>query len=325
MNYNIMKGIKHIAETQRIVKSLNTKAKFNIKKKVQSIGFTRQSFYNKFKEMKEQKIINNYTINIHPRLSPINRKYVMMEIKTNPSEPHIMEGLMNIPQLRMLDGIFGEYSLFALFIFKSLKEYYQILDTIDNIMSKSQFKKYHIIETIKVYKTNGIELYNKKDASHIDLNDIDNNILEILQVYQTDKPISTYEIKEILIRDFQENISQSTVHNRIKKLEQADVILNYSINFSPIKVGFEGKYLLRIKPKDPSKYDGLALSLVNNQYIMDLYRIGEEYGLFAIVRVKNIGDYGSFIWNLYKSEEIEDTFTNFVLDEHKPFTNFVLY
>jgi len=317
--------MKRIAETQKILKSLNTKTKFNIKKQVQSLGLTRQSFYNKFKEMKDKKIINNYTINIHPRLSPINRKYVMLEIKTNPSEPDIMENLKNIPQLKMLDGIFGAYSLFALFIFKSLKEYYEVLDIIDNIMAESHFKKYHIIETIKVYKTNGIELNSKKDASLLELDNIDNKILEILQIHQKDKPISTYEIKEILLRDFQEKISQSTVHNRIKKLEQSDVILNYSINFSPIKIGFEGKYILRIKPKDLSKYDELALSLVNNQYIMDLYRIGEEYGLFAIVRVKKIADYGILIKELYDTDKVEDTFTNFILDELKPYTNFVLY
>ena len=248
----------------------------------------------------------------------------MLEIKTNPTEPSLVKELIKIPQLRMLDGIFGEYSLFALFIFKSLKEYYKILNTIDIIMSQSYFKKYHIIETIKVFKTNGINLNNKKDASQLTLDDIDNKLLEILQVYQEDKPISTYEIREILKKDYQEDISQSTVHNRIKKLENADVILNYSVNFSPIKIGFEGKFLLRIKPKDTSKYDELALSLVNNHYITDLFRIGEEYGLFAIVRVEKIGDYGEMIKELYNTEEVEDTFTNFVLDELKTYTNFLI-
>lgn len=317
-----MKSIKHIVETQNIIKVLNTKSKFNIKKNIQSLGITRQSFYNKFKELKEKKIINNFTINIHPRLSPINRKYVMLEIKTNPTEPILVEDLIKIPQLRMLDGIFGEYSLFAMFIFKSLKEYYEILNAIDKIMSQSYFKKYHIIETIKVYKTNGIKLDDKKDASLLVLSEIDNLILEILQIHQKSKPISTYEIKETLLRDFHIDISQSTVHNRIKKLENADVILNYSINFSPSKIGYEGKYITRIKPKDPSKYDLLAQSLVYNQYITDLFRIGEEYGLFAIVRVKKIGDYGKLIKQLYDTEAVEDTFTNFVLDELKPYTNF---
>jgi len=47
--------------------------------------------------------------------------------------------------------------------------------------------------------------------------------------------------------------------------------------------------------------------------------------LFAIVRVKEIEHYGKFIKELYGSEEIEDTFTNFVLDELKPYTNFLVF
>ena len=56
-----------------------------------------------------------------------------------------------------------------------------------------------------------------------------------------------------------------------------------------------------------------------------LFRIGEEYGLFAIVRVKKIEDYGDFIRELYLTEEIEDTYTNFVLDELKSTTNFIIF
>jgi len=319
-----MKDIKHILKTRMILKSLNTKIKFNIKKNIQALGFSRQSFYNRFKELKEQKIINHFTININPSVSPINLKYVMVEIKTNPTEPLLVENLKKIPHLKMLDGIFGEYSLFALFIFKSSKEYYEILNAIDKIMAQSYFKKYHIIETIKVFKTNGIELNNTTDPNLLRIDELDSRILEILQNYQKDKPISTYEIKEILFKVFQEVISQSTVHNRIKRLENATIILNYSINFSPIKIGYEGKYLLRIKPKDPSKYDELALSLVKNLYITDLFRMGEQYGLFAIVRVERIEDYATFIKDLYSSEEIEDTYTNFILDELIPYTNFII-
>jgi transcription initiation factor TFIID TATA-box-binding protein len=341
---------------------------------------------------------------------------VLLEIKTNPKEPKLVDELLNIPQLRMLDGIFGDYSLIALFIFKSPEEYYQILKTIDKIMAKSYFKKYQIIETIKVFKTNGIGLGNldisfkftdkinvkqiaqnninikynpekfpglvvkidnpratilifstgeavvtglsnvtekielidkiiqiirklgiKVDEKKVDRNlfidDIDFLILKILQEDQGLKPISTYEIKNLFREKYSKNlkilnkndISQSTIHNRIKKLERQGVILNYTINFSPKELGFRGKYLLRIKPKDPSKYNNLALKLEMNKNITDLFRIGEEYGLFAIVRVKNVEDYGSFIRDLYLTEEIEDTYTNFVLDELKIYTNFIIF
>ncbi|MHA2181937.1 MAG: Lrp/AsnC family transcriptional regulator, partial [Promethearchaeota archaeon] len=146
----------------------------------------------------------------------------------------------------------------------------------------------------------------------------------ILRDGQGNRPISTYEISKLFEENLKIEISQSTIHNRIKKLEREGNILNYTINFSPKKLGFKGKYLLRIKPKDPSKYNDLAVRLDMNKNITDLFRIGEQYGLFAIVRVKKIEDYAVFIKELYSSEEIEDTYTNFVLDELISYTNFIM-
>ncbi|MFX0037568.1 MAG: hypothetical protein ACFE9I_18255 [Candidatus Hermodarchaeota archaeon] len=428
-----MSIIKNHLEVQRIIKNLSGKTKFNASKNSRSIGFSRQTYQNKLDDLRNQKIITNFTININPNIQPNNLKYVMFEIKTNPKEPELVKKLLEIPQLRTLDGIIGDFSLFALFIFQSPEEYYQILNTIDKIMSKSYFKKYQIIETIKVFKTNGISLkkskmtfeeelldrlnnilnkkndkenekieiefpekldlkriaqknvdieYNPKkfpglvlkiknspvtilifssgrlvinglknvsrkdliidniikilgkiglklDKKYFDPNfeidKIDYTILSILRDSQGDKPISTYEIRNIFRDILKMEISQSTIHNRIKRLETQGVILNYTINFNPKEIGFKGKYLLRIKPKDPSKYNELAMKLDINKNITDLFRIGEQYGLFAIIRVKNIDHYATFIRDLYISEEIEDTFTNFVLDELKLYTNFLIF
>jgi Lrp/AsnC family leucine-responsive transcriptional regulator len=311
------------AEARRFIENINGNTKFSISKNSRAIGFSRQTYQNKLDGLRDQKIITNFTININPDIRPNNLKYVMLEIKTNPKEPELVEKLLKIPQLRMLDGIFGDFSLFGLFIFKSPEEYYQILNSIDTLMAKSYFKKYQIIETIRVFKTNGISLKLGDQIRKID--DIDYKILNILRDGQGFRPISTYETKRIFTEQLNMDISQSTIHNRIKKLEQQGVILNYTVNFNPKKVGFKGKYILRVKPKDPSKYNELALRLEMNKKITDLFRIGEQYGLFAIVRVKKAEQYGNFIRDLYNSEEIEDTYTNFVLDELITYTNFVIF
>jgi DNA-binding Lrp family transcriptional regulator len=311
------------AEARRFIENINGNTKFSISKNSRAIGFSRQTYQNKLDGLRDQKIITNFTININPDIRPNNLKYVMLEIKTNPKEPELVEKLLKIPQLRMLDGIFGDFSLFGLFIFKSPEEYYQILNSIDTLMAKSYFKKYQIIETIRVFKTNGISLKLGDQIRKID--DIDYKILNILRDGQGFRPISTYETKRIFTEQLNMDISQSTIYNRIKKLEQQGVILNYTVNFNPKKVGFKGKYILRVKPKDPSKYNELALRLEMNKNITDLFRIGEQYGLFAIVRVKKAEQYGNFIRDLYSSEEIEDTYTNFVLDELITYTNFVIF
>ncbi|MFW9880193.1 MAG: hypothetical protein ACFFG0_44530, partial [Candidatus Thorarchaeota archaeon] len=157
-----MSIIKNRIEVQRFIKNLSGKTKFIVSKNSRALGLSRQTYQNKLDGLRDQKIITNFSININPNIRPINLKYVMLEIKTNPKEPELVKKLLEIPQLRTLDGIIGEFSLFGLFIFKSPEEYFQILNKIDKIMAKSYFKKYQIIETIKVFKTNGISLRKSK-------------------------------------------------------------------------------------------------------------------------------------------------------------------
>jgi len=318
-----MDEIKVKIQTQDLIKRLNGRTKLNLTRISKKLNCSRQTFLNKFNKLKDKKIIHNFTINVNPNIRPNNMKYVILEIKTNPKEPYLVENLLKINQLKMLDGIFGEFSLIALFIFKSSEEFNEILAVLDQIMAESYFKKYQIIETIKVFKTNGIQL--PDPTSELDFDDKDYLILKILQREQGSKPISTYDISKLIKTKYKQELSQSTIHNRIKRLEETNIILNYTINFNPTDIGFKGKFVVRIKPKNPSKYDNLALKLIKNPHITDLFRIGEQYGLFAIIRVKEIEDYGNFIRELYETEEIEDTFTNFVLDELKPYTNFIIF
>ena len=306
-----------------IIKKLNSASKPKFSRIAESLNITRKTFHKHFEKLKGKKMISSFTININPNIRP-NLKYVIIEVKTNPKEPKLVEELLKIPQLKILDGIFGEFSLIALFIFKDAEDFNKALVLIDKIMSKSYFKKYNIIETIKVYKTNGIELSTSNVDLKRNLDNFDYNILQILQNEQELKQISTYEIRDKLKQIFREDISQPSISKRIEKLKNMNIILNYTINFNPRSIGFKGKYIIRIKPNDPSKYNDLALKLEKKNEITDLFRIGEQYGLFAIVRVEKIEDYALFIKDLYDTGEIEDTFTNFVLDELKPYTNFII-
>lgn len=305
-----------------IVKRLIAKTKPHFTDISESLEISRPTLQNYFDELSKKNIISYFTININPNIQP-NLKHVIMQIKTNPKEPELVEKLSNISQLEMLDGIFGEFSLNAMFKFKSSEEFNRQLSVVDNIMSHSYFKKYQIMDTIKVYKTNGIQL-SEIELKPYELDDLDYSILKILQYSQGDKLISTYDIKSILKNNYHISVSQSTIYNRIKKMEECGVILNYSMNFCPRKLGFFGKFIIKIKPVDPSKYDEIALDLEKKKEITHLYRIGSQFGLFGIVRVREIQDYAGFLQELYNTNEVEDSYSNFVLDERLPFSNFCL-
>jgi len=306
----------------KLIKTLNNRFKPNFSRIEKEIGVSRKTLLKALNQLKEKKMISQYTININPNLRPGHR-YVFLEIKTNPKEPILVKDLLKILQLRTLDGIFGEFSLFALFILKSEEEYYHVLDSVDHIMASSYFKKYQFFEAIKIFKTNGIRLREYNVDKTIKLNENDQLILKILQEEQGLELISTYEIRNVLKRFYNVELSQPTISNKIKTLIGSGVILNYAVNFNARDLGFKGKYVVKIKPKDPSKYDEIARNLERNRYITDLFRIGEQFGLLAIVRVPKIEDYGEFIRDLYNTDDIEDTWTNFVLDELIPFTNFI--
>ncbi len=316
--------LKNEQELQILLKNLNSRSKLRISEISNKLGLTRQTFHTKFSSLISNQIIKNFTININPRLGRNRMKIVILEIKTNPKEPHLVQNLIKIPQLKSLDGIFGEFSLIGLFQFKSVEQYHNILHAIDQIMTTSYFKKYQMIEIIRIYKMNGIQLSEIQLDSNYELDDVDYNILDVLQENQGLKPISTYEVKKILNQDLKLEISQPTIYNRIKLLENSGIILNYSINFNPRAIGYKGKFIVRIKPINPSEYDDLALNLEKIKEITDLFRIGKQYGLFAVVRVKKIEDFAKFIKKLYH-EKIEDTLTNFVLDELIPNTNFTIF
>ena len=66
---------------------------------------------------------------------------------------------------------------------------------------------------------------------------------------------------EAVIFDFFGTLVPIYSMNTYKEMEENNIILNYSINFNPKKIRFNGKFIVRIKPRDPSKYNEIALKL----------------------------------------------------------------
>ncbi len=310
----------NLSTIRKLVKGLTSNSKPSISQISKDLTVSRQTIMNYIDKLREEKIINHHTINTNPRP---NQDHVFMEIKTNPQEPSLVENLLELPQLKMLDGILGEFSLIGLFIFKNQEEFTETLQQVDHIMADSYFKKYQFIETLKTYKINGIKLP-KVGLKDYEPDKEDLAISELLQSRQKDKLLSTYDVTRLLKTHYSINISQSTTYNRIKRMEDSGIILNYTVQYCPQKLGFHGKFIIRIRPKNPSNYDILASKLVERDEITHLYRIGEQFGILAIVRVMEIKDYADFIKKLYDTGEIEDTFTNFILDERLPFTSTAL-
>jgi len=182
-----------------------------------------------------------------------------------------------------------------------------------------------VVNAIKIFKESNVSFV-KAGPKIPKLDQIDLRILKIFfkEANQARGPFSasTVELSRLL-NEAGVEISQPAVSNRLSRLQRSYVILRHSIRVDYSKLGLHAKFLVRVKA-NPRVYDAVAQdSLAPMQEISDLYRTGEEYGLLAILRVKGVSEFNSFLVRLYDSADVIDTYTTLVLEERKDSPTFL--
>ena len=263
-------------------------------------------------------VILGPTIVVDPSMVGISRT-VFLELKTNPHEPWLAKMLEESSSCDLLDGIAGEFSLFGRLRLVDDEHFSRILKRIDDTMARTYFKKYRVVNAIKIYKESGVAFQTKaQESSEVD--HVDLKLLEVL-LNQAEKansplPLSTVALSKQL-RNFGVDLSQPAVFNRLSRLEKRGIILRHTLRIDYSKLELRTKFIARIKV-NPNVYDNVAQEfLASMPEIIDLYRTGEEYGLLATVRVKDVSEYNSFLLRLYDSKDTIDTHTTLVLEERK--------
>jgi len=280
-------------------------------------GLSRFAVKNRVEKLFKDKIILGPTVILNPSLVGFKRT-VFFEFKTNPHEPWMAKLLEKTSACDLLDGITGEYSLFGRFRMTDDEHFSRVLKKIDDAVAKSFFKKYRVVNAIRIFKESGVAF--KAEETGLKLDETDLKILDILlnqtEFVRAPLPITTVQLSRLL-HGFGVKISQPTAFQRLTKLEKNGVIVKNTMRVDWAKVGLKTKVLVRIKA-NPNVYDVVARDfLASMDEITDLYRTGEEYGLLAIVRVRDISEYNAFLLKLYDFRGIIDTYTTFVLDERK--------
>jgi len=272
---------------------------------------------NRVEKLFRERILLGPTVTVNSSLVGL-RRTVFFEFKTNPHEPWLAKLLEKAKSCDLLYGITGDYSLFARFRLIDDEHFASVLKKIDDAMAKSAFKKYRAVNAIRTFKEAGFAI--KTEGKGLPLDEVDLRILEIL-LNQVDfvkipLPVTTVQLAQLL-RKFGLKVSQPTVFQRLARLEKNGVIVGNTVRVDWNKLGWKTLAVVHIKA-DPSMYAYVAekyLSLMNE--IIDLYRTGEEYGLLAIIRVRDLAEYNAFLLRLYDSKDIIDTYTTLVLEERK--------
>ncbi|MFX0068203.1 MAG: Lrp/AsnC family transcriptional regulator [Promethearchaeota archaeon] len=284
------------------------------------VNLSRLSVSQRILKLKKRGVIQGFTIIIDPNLVGL-KKTVFVWVKSNPREPWLVEELERLPECQISDGITGEYGLLMLFKFRDGSHFTTTLPEIDNILSKSVFKKYRIMEAIKTYKEYGTPLIHKNKYSNknISLDNTDYEILRILSSQWTDRVnhITLEELRSILKERQIADVSKSAVYKRLKQLEDSGIIQRFSTVINQEKVGLKLKFYVRIKGH-PSAIDKIVRQhIIPSKEVTDLHRLGEEYGLLAGISVRSVREYNGFIRRLYNIEEVIDTNTMLVLEKRK--------
>jgi hypothetical protein len=102
-----------------------------------------------------------------------SRRTVFFELKTNPHEPWLAKLLDKSPSCDLLDGIAGEYSLFSRFRFTDDEHLSRVLKTIDDAMGESHFKKYRVVNAIRIFKEAGVAFKSGIERKELELDEID--------------------------------------------------------------------------------------------------------------------------------------------------------
>ncbi|MHA1796793.1 MAG: Lrp/AsnC ligand binding domain-containing protein, partial [Promethearchaeota archaeon] len=129
-----------------------------------------------------------------------------------------------------------------------------------------------------------------------------------------------------------EFISHINLSREFSNFTAEHIISRFTLTYNPRKMiyflrktdqslfehDFATKFYLQIKPQRIADYSTLAENLVHHPNIIDLYRTGNEAGLMAVVRTRNLTEYNNFIKELYHKYPIRDTHTTVVVDELLP-------
>lgn len=135
------------------------------------------------------------------------------------------------------------------------------------------------------------------------LDDVDKKIISILQ---QDSRISFSRLAKML------NLSESTIHMRIKRLREAGVIKGFCVDVDLEKIGMNVLAFVLLKA-DPKKYEKVLEALKEMKEIYEIYDVTGEYYALLKVRVEDKEELAKVLDEIGNMEGVTSTYTMFVL------------
>jgi Lrp/AsnC family transcriptional regulator for asnA, asnC and gidA len=140
-------------------------------------------------------------------------------------------------------------------------------------------------------------------SEHYYLDDVDRKIISILQ---QDSRISFSRLAKML------NLSESTIHMRVKRLREAGIIRGFCVDVDLDKVGMKVLAFVLLKA-DPKKYEDILRKLTEIKEVFEIYDVTGEYYALLKVRVSDKEELAKVLDKIGNMEGVTSTYTMFVL------------
>jgi Lrp/AsnC family transcriptional regulator, leucine-responsive regulatory protein len=135
---------------------------------------------------------------------------------------------------------------------------------------------------------------------------VDDRDLDIIGALQTDARATYADVAQRV------GLSPSSVHERVRKLEQAGVIRGYRATIDPEGVGLLVTALIAVTPLDPRQPDDLPERVEEFAEVEDCYSVAGEANYILKVRARTTGDLEDLIRRLREKAGV-NTRTTIVL------------
>ena len=143
---------------------------------------------------------------------------------------------------------------------------------------------------------------NKKLREEFD--DIDLGIISLLQ---RDSRLSFNKIASEL------GISTGTAYNRVKILEERNILIGYSAIIDSLKLGFNMTAIVLIQAEGTHLAE-VEKEIAAKEGVVSVYDITGDYDVAVLIRFKDTNGLNRFVKNLLATPHIKRTVTNVVLN-----------
>lgn len=129
---------------------------------------------------------------------------------------------------------------------------------------------------------------------------------EILKILQQDARISFSKIAKML------DMSESTIHMRIKRLREEGVLRGFYADIDPEKLGLRVSAFIMLKA-DPKMYQQVLERLKSMKEVVEIYDVTGEYYALLKVMVSDNEKLAEVLDKIGRMEGVTDTYTMMVL------------